>query len=83
MDTVERLIVELLEWIGPRARPYAEVQEAWRTSCPRLPVWEDAMDEGYLERRFEPGQGLLVAVTPKGAALLGALGRGPSDDTGG
>ena len=38
-STVDSLILDLLEWIGPNARPYAEVIEAWRTSCPRLPVW--------------------------------------------
>ena len=43
-DTVETLILDLLEWIGPNARPYADVLEAWRKSCPRLPVWEDASD---------------------------------------
>ena len=75
MDTVETLIVELLEWIGPDARPYAEVQEAWRTSCPRQPVWEDAMSAGYLETRFEPGGGMFVAVSPAGRARLLACGR--------
>lgn len=49
-DTVESLILDLLEWIGPSSRPYAEVIEAWRTSCPRLPVWEDANERGLLER---------------------------------
>ncbi len=75
MDPVETLIVELLEWIGSGVRPYSEVQEAWRTSCPRLPVWEDAMDAGYLETRFEPGSSLLVAVSPTGRALLAACDR--------
>jgi hypothetical protein len=37
-DTVDTLVLDLLEWIGPHPRPYAEVPEAWRTSCPRLPV---------------------------------------------
>lgn len=75
MDTVATLIVELLAWIGAGSRPYAEVQEAWRTSCPRLPVWEDAMDAGYLETRFVPGHGRFVAVSPAGRALLLASNR--------
>jgi hypothetical protein len=45
-DTVDTLILDLLEWIGPNPRPYAEVLEAWRTSCPSLPVWEAANDQG-------------------------------------
>ncbi len=42
-DTVvEALILDLLEWLAARERTYEEVLEAWRTSCPKLPVWEDA-----------------------------------------
>ena len=47
-DPVDALIVDLLEWIGPQGRPYAEVIDAWRTSCPRLPVWEEANARGYI-----------------------------------
>jgi D-3-phosphoglycerate dehydrogenase / 2-oxoglutarate reductase len=43
MDTVvEALIIDLLEWVTKRDRTYEEVIEAWRTSCPRIPVWEEA-----------------------------------------
>jgi D-3-phosphoglycerate dehydrogenase len=72
MDTVETLVTDLLAWIGLNPRPYGEVQEVWRTSCPRLPVWEEAVDRRYVEVRFEPGRGLLVAVTPCGQARLAA-----------
>ena len=41
-ETVDALVLDLLEWIGPTPRPYDEVLDAWRTSCPRLPVWEEA-----------------------------------------
>jgi hypothetical protein len=68
-DTVESLILDLLEWIGPEPRPYAEVMEAWRTSCPRVPVWEDATDLGFIVRQRAPG-GALVAVSPSGADHL-------------
>ena len=44
-DTVvEALIIDLLEWLTKRERTYEEVMEAWRTSCPKLPVWEEAND---------------------------------------
>ena len=56
-DAVDALILDLLEWVGPEPRPYDEVMEAWRTSCPRLPVWEDANARGYLVRQHVPGQG--------------------------
>jgi hypothetical protein len=64
-DTVDDLILDLLEWMGPEPRPYAEVLDAWRTSCPRLPVWEDATDRGFIARR-----GRLVAVSAAGAEHL-------------
>ena len=54
-DPVESLILDLLEWIGPGSRPYPEVIEAWRTSCPRLPVWEEANERGLVERKGEDG----------------------------
>jgi hypothetical protein len=66
-ETVHHLILDLLEWIGPDRRPYAETMEAWRTSCPRLPVWEDATDLGFIERRREPGGPAYVVVSPSGA----------------
>ena len=69
-DSVDALILDLLEWMGPHPRPYAEVLEAWRTSCPRLPVWEDATDRGFIERVHEPGRGALVCVSAAGAAHL-------------
>jgi hypothetical protein len=65
LDTVETLVLDLLEWIGPQARPYDEVLEAWRTSCPRLPVWEDANDRGLVTIQRAEG-GRFVSVTPAG-----------------
>ncbi|HLX85720.1 MAG TPA: hypothetical protein VKR59_17590 [Terriglobales bacterium] len=45
---VESLILDLLKWLATRERSYGEVMEAWRTSCPKLPVWEDANDRGFV-----------------------------------
>jgi hypothetical protein len=69
-DTVNTLILDLLEWIGPGSRPYAEVLEAWGTSCPRFPVWEDANDRGFIARHRAPGRGALVSVSAAGAEHL-------------
>jgi hypothetical protein len=69
-DTVDALILDLLEWVGPEPRPYAEVMEAWRTSCPRLPVWEDANGRGFIARHHEPGRGEVISVSAAGAAFL-------------
>ena len=69
----EPLVLDLVEWVARRPRPYPEVMEAWRTSCPRLSVWEDAVDRGLVER------GETVRVTPLGARLLAEHGRaGPA-----
>ena len=69
-ETVDNLILDLLEWIGPGERPYLETMEAWRTSCPRLPIWEDATDLGFIERRHQPGGPAFVSVSASGAAHL-------------
>jgi len=71
----EPLILDLVEWIARRPRPYSQVMEAWRTSCPRLPVWEDAVDRGLVERRQDGGGDPLVTVTMTGLELLKQHGR--------
>lgn len=69
-NTVDALILDLLEWIGPKPRAYAEVMEAWRTSCPRLPVWEEANARGFVDRRHEQGKAAMVSVSASGKAFL-------------
>jgi len=71
-ESVDNLILDLLEWIGPGERPYLETMEAWRTSCPCLPVWQDATDLGFIERRHQAGSPALVSVSPAGARHLTA-----------
>ena len=39
--------------------------EVWRTSCPRLSIWEDAVDDGLV--RVRAGQ---AELTPLGEAAL-------------
>jgi hypothetical protein len=85
-DPVEPLILDMLEWIGPRPRPYAEVIDAWRTSCPRLPVWEEANSRGFIDHLHELGARALVCVSAGGRAHLasqrprGAAARGRGRD---
>jgi hypothetical protein len=69
-DDVEVLVLDLLEWLGTKPRPYLEVMDAWRTSCPKLPVWEEANERGFVERRLLPGEGAYVKVTWQGSAFL-------------
>lgn len=69
-DPVDALILDLLEWISPGARPYREVIEAWRTSCPRLPVWEEANERGFIEYHHSQGSEAVVSVSALGAKFL-------------
>ncbi len=70
-ETLDSLVFDLLEWIAREPRTYADVMDAWRTSCPRLTVWEDAVDRGYVTRKPNREGGLLlVDLTPSGRAFL-------------
>lgn len=72
---VECLLLDLVAWIAERPRPYGEVLEAWRTSCPRLPVWEEAVDRGYVRRVAHRDRGAVIHATPAGLAFLARTGR--------
>ena len=68
--------IELLRWIDARERTYDETIEAWKSSCPRLSVWDDAVIGGLVRVRSQSaGNGRIVTVTALGRALLD--GRGP------
>jgi hypothetical protein len=70
-DTVvEALILDLLDWVAERDRSYEEVMAAWRTSCPKLPVWEDATDRGYVKTKNG-----IVSITASGHAFRAATTR--------
>ncbi len=68
-DTVEPLLVDLVEWIAKEERSYLDVMDAWRTSCPRLPVWEEANARGLVMRVSAPG-GAVVRATAAGQAFV-------------
>ena len=64
------LVRDLVAWVAAGPRPYREVLDAWRTSCPRLTVWEDAVDGGYVAVTGGGADGLQVVATERGRALL-------------
>ena len=66
---VEALIADLLAWLEAGERSYQEVMEAWRTSCPRLTVWEDANERGLITLAQMDGR-QVVRVSLQGLALL-------------
>jgi hypothetical protein len=74
-DSTDPLVLDLVEWIAREPRLYSEVIETWRTSCPRLTIWEDAVDRGFVTRESIAGAGVRVAVTEGGAQFLRAHGR--------
>lgn len=71
-SVVESLLLDLLEWLAQRDRSYDEVMAAWRTSCPRLPVWEEANDRALVTQQEVNGRSI-VRITPAGLALLQTL----------
>jgi hypothetical protein len=73
----EPLVLDLVEWVAAAPRTYREAMDAWRTSCPRLTVWEEAAERGFVVREHVEGKGTLVRATPKGLAHLREHGRLP------
>ncbi|MEJ0075335.1 MAG: hypothetical protein WDO17_07780 [Alphaproteobacteria bacterium] len=69
-DAPEALVFDLVEWVAKEPRTYAEMLDAWRTSCPRLTVWEDAIERGLVMRKPVAGRGTTVVVTAAGRRFL-------------
>jgi hypothetical protein len=70
---MDALTLQLLTWIADRPRRYGETMDAWHTTCPRMPVWKDAISAGLI--RID-GAGTMrertVCLTARGRVLLGA-----------
>ncbi|HKG24087.1 MAG TPA: hypothetical protein VKB09_00480 [Thermomicrobiales bacterium] len=71
--SIRPLTRDLLAWVARQPRSYAEAMEAWRSSCPRFTIWEDALADGLI--RDESGSGgtlgeLQVVLTARGRAVL-------------
>jgi hypothetical protein len=69
-DVLAPLTLDFLAWLAAEPRDYIDVMDAWRTSCPRLTVWEDAIDAGLITRTHIAGQPLRIGLTQRGHALL-------------
>ena len=70
MPAVTTATLQLLAWIAEQPRGYAETIEMWKTSCPRLAVWEDALAEHLV--RVDGGG---VVLTAEGRELLTSVPR--------
>ncbi len=71
--SVSPLTRDFLAWVAREPRSYAEAMDAWRTSCPRFTIWEDALGDGLIRLESDNGTSsrrLQVVLTPRGRALL-------------
>ena len=75
MQIIDPLLLDLVEWIAQEPRSHAEVMDALRTSCPRLTVWEEAVEQGLVQRSSAEGRGAMVIVTAAGQRALRRAGR--------
>ena len=64
------LTIQLLSWLAARPRSYAELKDAWRSTCPLTCAWEDAFNDGLVA--LERSDGTRVVLTPQGRAALAA-----------
>src|SRR5438132_687670 len=77
MNKITPLMLELLEWISDRPRSYAETMDAWRSTCPRLTTWEDALIRGLVQVEWDGDatHDLIVSLTALGRSALDAASR--------
>lgn len=71
---ISSLTRDFLDWVAGGPRTYDEAMAAWRTSCPRLTIWEDALGDGLICLKREPGMTMgetLVQITARGERALG------------
>ena len=71
----EPLVRDLVAFVANAPRPYEEVIDAWRTSCPRLMVWEEAIERGLIRRGRGSDRDLVVTATEAGLRFLRESGR--------
>jgi hypothetical protein len=67
-ESASLIMLQFLAWVADRPRSYTETMDAWRSTCPRLSVWEDAVIDGLV--RVENGGSRSVTLTPRGRATL-------------
>jgi hypothetical protein len=73
---ISPLTRDFLDWIAGGPKTYADAMEAWRTSCPRLTIWEDALGDGLICLKHEPGMTMgetRVVITARGQRALGEV----------
>ena len=64
------IMIQFLQWIADRPRSREDVMDAWRSSCPRFPVGEDARAEGLIRQCGGDRGEHRVELTDRGRAAL-------------
>jgi hypothetical protein len=73
-ESSNQLTIDLLAWIARHPRTYAEVMDAWRSTCPRFTIWEDALGDGLIQVENGTTMGeSTVTLTMRGRAMLDHL----------
>ena len=68
------LTLQFLAFVA-EGHTYGETMEAWQSTCPRMPIWEDAVRDGLV--RIENGGAMKssrIVLTARGRARLGRNG---------
>lgn len=68
------LLTDMVAWLGKAPRKYSEVMEAWQTSCPRLSIWEDALQHKFVER-YKKNNVPMIKLTKAGMKFLSSSGK--------
>jgi hypothetical protein len=66
-DSHTALTRQLLEWIAGSRQTYGQALEVWKTSCPRMSIWEDALMDGLID--CDPTT-KVVSLSDKGHVFL-------------
>ena len=64
------IMIQFLQWVAARPRQREEVLDAWQSSCPRFPVWEDARADGLVRQYGGYVREHRVDLTERGRAML-------------
>ena len=71
-EPTTRLMLQFLAWLSDHPRTYGETMDAWRSTCPRLSIWEDALAEGLIHVDHARGamRHSIVELTLRGNTML-------------
>lgn len=69
-EATAALTLQFLTWVAGGQRSHADLMETWRSSCPRLSIWEDALLAGLV--RYDAASRTVELTLSGRAALAGS-----------